>query len=395
MPQTDQKSRQLELVMALDKARDATESNTDPNAMFVAIVEILKEFFHADVCAIMLTAEDSDDIEMIAASGISEEIAIEMCRLSMSLTEPKSVSTETWPHSLGIHIIHDPVESSLGGLFLARSTAPFAEEDVELLKVAESQIDSAVLQAHMVWNLGHHNRQLEAIYQIDRMRDSNPNENDLINHFTTIIVEFFKAELVMIFLSHIDDGDLVLRGMIDKENLPMGALDTIRELTGNLKIPQLIETPQTIEAIKLLAAPLNVSGVRLGSVVIGRKTSFTIADHRLIFAMTSQMDSAIAHSRVIQQLYQRNRELETIYHIDQIRDSEDDFDKMLQKVLLELCRAVSSEMGYLMLYNEKDQTQLELKATNSRRHHDLSYLLRCNQENVARCTQSRRPGVLQ
>jgi adenylate cyclase len=79
--------------------------------------------------------------------------------------------------------------------------------------------------------------------------------------------------------------------------------------------------------------------------------------------MMTQMDSAIVHSRVMQQLAQRGKELEIIYRIDHIRDQEGDFDIMLQRVLTEICRAVSGELGYLMLYNDvKGEEPLELKA---------------------------------
>jgi adenylate cyclase len=88
-----------------------------------------------------------------------------------------------------------------------------------------------------------------------------------------------------------------------------------------------------------------------------------MADQRLIFAMMTQMDSAIVHSRVTQQLARRTQELEVIYRIDHIRDEENDFDLMLQRVLAEICRVVSSEVGYLMLYDEDNELEpLELKA---------------------------------
>lgn len=358
-----QKDRQLDLLMALDRARDAVESHADPNAMFDAIVSILKDFFQADVCAVMLVAENSDELECIATSGVSEHIAIELCRQSMRMAKPTAISSDLYHHNLGIHIIHDAIGASLGGLFLARKTAPFTQADIDLLEVAESQIDSAIMQARLIWNIANRNRELEAIYQLDRMRDSNPDENELISHFTSILTESFQAEVALLFLSHIDSGEMMLRGIVDKNNMPLSAVETIRGLTGHLNLPQVIQPPPEIQDIDLLAAPLIVAGIKMGSVVVGRHRAFTVADHRMLFALMSQMDSAIVHSRVIQQLHQRNKELETIYHIDKIRDSENEFDVMLQQVLAELCKVVSSEMGYLMLYNEREERQLELKAT--------------------------------
>src|SRR5690606_33551540 len=129
-----------------------------------------------------------------------------------------------------------------------------------------------------------------------------------------------------------------------------------------IQVPQVISTPAGIEQLMLLAAPFLVAGVRLGAVVVGRKIPFTMADQRLIYAMMTQMDSAIVQSRLSQQLARRTRELEIIYHIDRIRDEESDFDEMLHRVLAEICKAVSGEIGYLMLYNLDKEDTLELKA---------------------------------
>jgi len=360
-----QKERQLDLVLALDRARDSVELTEDPNSMFEAIVDLIKSYFDADVCAIMLMDDKALYIESIVYRGMEEDDAIQMCKQAMKLHKPGSISSTSWNYNLGVHIIHDHKGQSLGGLFLGRTSSLFNEADVTLLQVAETQIDSAIIQAHKMWELAQQNLQLEAIYQIDRLRDDNPDESDLINSFTGMLVDYFKAELCMVFLSHIDDGEMILRGMVDKENVPYSAMSAIERLTDHITMPQVIESPEELKSMTLLAAPLIVSGLQLGSVVIGRKRAFTSGDHRLIYAMISQMDSAIVHSRVVKQLLQRNHELETIYRIDKIRDSEVEFEEMMHKVLNELCNAAASEMGYLMLYKEDGEEQLQLQAATA------------------------------
>jgi adenylate cyclase len=190
-------------------------------------------------------------------------------------------------------------------------------------------------------------------------------ETQLIQNLTTLLLENFKADLCLFSVSHIDQGDLIIRGIVDKRDLPAGALEAIRDAASQITIPQTIATPRGIPDLLLLAAPFIVSGVRIGAVVVGRKKYFSIADHRLLYAMMSQMDSAIVHSRISTQLAQRNRELETIYRLDHIRDQEIDFEHMLQQVLHELQKAVMCEAGYIMLYKERGEEQLELKATTS------------------------------
>lgn len=357
------KDRQLDLIMALDRARDALEVNDDPHTMFSAIMEILTATFNADACAILLLAENGDHVESMVHTGAPDDVADALCRAAMKLESPASLSSLDWAHTLGMCIVRDETKAVLGGLFIARKSEPFTDEEIALLTIAESQIDSAVVHARLIWKLASRNLELEAIYQIDRARDANPNESDLIGRFSTLVTEYFKAEICLVFLSHIDTGEMLLRGVMHRGELPPETLNAIQNLTGDVTIPKVIETPKEIEEINLLASPFIVSGVKIGAVVVGRQSPFTPADHTLLFAMTSQMDSAIVHCRVIEQLNQRNKELETIYRIDHIRDTETDLDSMLQTVLHELCSVVGSEIGYLMLFTETEQRTLELKAT--------------------------------
>ncbi len=358
-----QKERELLLVLALDHARDSLEDDGDPHQMFVAIAHLLKGHLKADAAAVMLVAETSDDVETVAAVGLPEDTASDLCREAMKLEHPGQVRTTLWPHTLGVQVILDEEGYPLGGIFLGRRSSPFEPSEISLLNLAESQIDSAVIQARTIWKLSQRNRELEAIYHIDRLRDDTATESDLISGFATILLDYFKADLCMVILSHVDSGELVVRGVVDKHDLPATALEAIRDLTTDIRIPQVIPTPANIDSLTLLAAPFIVGGVRHGAVVIGRKTPFSIADHRLLFAMTSQMDSAVVHARTNQQLNLRRRELEAIYQIDHIRDKETELDAMLHQVLGELCKAVTSEVGYLMLYNADKEELLELKAS--------------------------------
>ncbi len=356
-----EKERQLQLAMAFDNVRDSLDDDDDPLPMFQSIAKLLKDTFEAEACAIMLMSETSEEVESISNIGVPDDIAINLCRQAIQYESPTALETKLWPHTLGAQIALKGLHP-LGGFFVARKSQAFNDADVRLFKLAENQIDSAIIQARTVWKLAERNRELEAIYHIDRLRDDMVDEETLISNFTNILIEQFEAELCMIIISHIDSGDFIVRDMVDKQDIPKAALESIRELTGDIRMPQVIPTPSGISGLMLLAAPFIVSGERLGAVVIGRGSVFSIADHRLLFAMTSQMDSAVAHSRMSQQLAYRNKELEVIYRIDHIRDKEHDFDTMLQHVLTELCRAVSSEMGYLMLYTEEREEQLELKA---------------------------------
>ncbi|HUN05562.1 MAG TPA: adenylate/guanylate cyclase domain-containing protein [Aggregatilineales bacterium] len=359
------RERELQLIFALDRARDRLHDNDEPQTMFEAIVALLKEQFKAEACAILLVTETSDDVEMLAYSGMDEPSALTTCQTALSNTSIDVVPQTPWTYTLGSQIFL--ADYPMGSFVLGRTTTDFTPEERALLKTAETQLDSAVVQARTVWKLAQRERELDAIYEIDHLRDKTQSEADLISGFTAILLEQFKADLCLIMLTHTDSGDMLLRGIIDRYDLNEDNLNIIRENASSITIPQVIPSPAGIPGLYLLAAPLIVDGTRHGAVVTGRKAAYSVGDHRLLHAMMSQMDSAVVHIRALSQLASRNRELEIIYRIDRIRDREADFDRLLQSVLTELSQVVASEMGYIMLYSDDEADALEMRSYTSER----------------------------
>lgn len=359
MDALQQKEHELALVMRIDQVRDTLNDDGDPQNMFDALINLIKVWFECSAVAIILVAETSDDIELISASGMPTQIATELCQTALHKSGTQLIPDAPWEHTLGIQIILD--DYPLGGLVIGRDGQPFSEGEMTELALTESQLDSAIMQARMTWKLAQRNRELEAIYEIDRLRDRASNESEIIRDFTAIASDYFKADFCLILLTQPNTKDMIVRSILDKHDIHETVLREIQDKAAHLTIPQVITTSQETH-IKLLAAPFVVSTNRLGAVVIGRSNPFSIGDHRLLHAMMTQMDSAVVHIRTLQQLTQRKRELEIIYKIDHIRDQEKDLDTMLQAVLYELTQTISSEMGYIMLYNEGGEQELELRA---------------------------------
>lgn len=351
----------LQLTLALDTIRDSVDEDGDPQRMFDAIVDLLKTQFQADACAVALLQETSDEVEAIATIGFEQGEAFDFCREAMRLSSPGAIDNPYWPHTLGNGIVLQGLP--LGGLVLARREQPFSDDDHALLDVAEKQIDSAILQARMVWKLIQRNRELNAIYQVDRLRDHIGDESRLFAAFSEVLAEQFSADFVLILSTA--GGKSTVRSLIDHRSLVADDLTFIQAQAADLQIPQVIPTPAGIPSLFLLAAPFIVGDERIGAVVVGRNSLYTLADHRLLYAMTSQMDSAVVHARVQTQLTQRSKELETIYHIDRIRDTETDFDTLLTRILAELMGAVSAELGFIMLFREDSEEQLDLRVYTS------------------------------
>ncbi len=358
-----QKERQLGLLLALDQARDAEVTNLTPSLMLKEVVRLLAAHFEVDACALMLLEETGKNVEHVICHRVDEPAAIDLCKQATHILTPAPLETDRWQYTLGLQVLLRENEAPLGGVFIARSDKEFDVTDVNLLRLAESQIDSAIVQVRMIYGLHHRNRELEAIHQIDELRDRAQDEAELISGFAILIGEYLDAGLCLVFTERPDNSGLWLRGLTDKFGLSAEELSRIREATGDITEARLIQIEALRDDVHLLASPLIVGDTRLGAVVAGREGEFDVMSLRLMRGLAAQMDSALVHWRTMRELHHRNRELEAIYEIDHIRDTEDDLDKMLTQVLQTLCQAVSAEIGYLMLYNAQNEDQLEQKAS--------------------------------
>ena len=356
------KDRQLEILMGIDRIRDTVDQGQTPHNMFNAIASLLKRFFSADAAGVMLIQDDTQNVEALSAISVPEDMALSLCREAMHFDRPFPLKSSVWAHSLAVQIQIDNTGVVVGGFFVARDGIPFNEEDSELMTAAESQIDSAVMQARTMWKLAERNRELEAIFQIDHLRDSSPDERSLLNSFSAVVLKNFEADFCIVFTEFEDNRDVIIRGNLHQDSLPQRLQNRLRIRSTEAQSTQVIPSPPELSQYQLLAAPLRVSGTTVGSVIVARKKIYSSPENRLLFAMMSQIDSAVVKHRISRQLEQRNRELESIYRIDHIRDQDSELEVMLHAVLDELCNAVNCEMGYIMLYNDNEES-LELKAS--------------------------------
>lgn len=357
------KQLQLDLLIAMDAARDGVDEDSDPMMMFRHIVRLLKVYFEADASSVLLVDVKTGETELIAAVGMPQDMGMTLAGDAMQFKTPQALSESAWKYTLGLRIFIDREKTVAGGIVLARDSKAFEQDAVDLLKLAESQIDSAVVQARTMWRLAERNRELEAIYQIDRLRDDATDEDTLFMSFGKLLIKQFDGTFCQIVLADKESRTLETRCLINEHPLSDTALSQTIELTRDIQTTTIMPVPAEFGDIYLLAAPFIISGRRLGAVIVGRRREFAIRDTRLMVAMTSQMDSAIAKARTALELAQRTLELETIYKIDRIRDEQHDMDEMLSHVLEELCDVVSSEIGYLVLYNPDKNEPLAIRTS--------------------------------
>lgn len=108
--------------------------------------------------------------------------------------------------------------------------------------------------------------------------------------------------------------------------------------------------------------PIILNNELLGNITAGKTGSYPDAETvKLIETAESQLDSAIIQSYRMNKLENREKELNTIYKIDRIRDRHYTFEKMLSKVITEVKMLVQSDASFIMLYDKRAE---DLKLTD-------------------------------
>jgi adenylate cyclase len=218
--------------------------------------------------------------------------------------------------------------------------------------------------------LGQKEKELEIILAIDRIRDGTTDMQQLLSSTVEIVTSYLDADLCLMSLVEEESGELELKMVDDRQGifgqLSQDALRKAAEQSTSIGHVSVLDDTFGLRqqgVSHLLAAPLLIGGEQLGSLLLlNKQRGFDQDDIDLLEAVVSQTDSAVVHARTYGHLQQRNKELETIYKIDRIRDSGLEFQPMLNAVLNDLCQAITAEVGFIMLFDETGQ-QLELKAS--------------------------------
>lgn len=226
--------------------------------------------------------------------------------------------------------------------------------------------------------------ELALVVALDDIRDNAPDPAAMFSQIVNRLAEEFHTDLCLLAVIHRDTGDLEMKSLNQRDDiLQRLGPDNIQKLaesgvrwngaallTGAEAREQAgIANPFAVDDLFVAVVPIVMGqNARLGALVMARLgDAFTDQDRRLLTLVETQLDSAVIQGHTYYQLALRNKELETIYRVDRIRDQNLGFDDMLNKALHELKEVIQAEMGFIMLYHQPSD-HLEMRAYT---HDDL------------------------
>ena len=208
-------------------------------------------------------------------------------------------------------------------------------------------------------------RELSAIYALDSLRDSTDTPEAYVAGCAAIIRSVVQPDLLQLITLDLEDcpaQHITVERWRPADGAALMALVSAALTEGR-------DGTLSADDGAVMVRALKIKQERLGVLVLGRKGgAWQPNDERLINAMCSQIDSAMASLRVLAHLQSRNRELETIYTLDRLMDTTPDFDVALGEALRLLGETIGATWSFIMLYTA-DEHELELRAAS---HSDIS-----------------------
>lgn len=199
-------------------------------------------------------------------------------------------------------------EGAPGLLVLVRRSRPFAEADLELLRVGSTQIDNALRYLLSQRRLQEETRVLRTVLKIDRIRDTSRNLDELLDRCLSEVCQAANAMVGFVMLYDQHGNHLELRASTDRSVHADGeSMARIMQASDEaVHCGNLVHRTYPDGALRaLLGMPLilndRVIGV-LGVFNYRNGETFREIDERLLQAISSQMDTAIFENLQTQQM---------------------------------------------------------------------------------------------
>ena len=322
--------KKLDLILAIDHIRDTA---ADPSTMLTNIVNLLTDNLKADFCMLTLLDRETGIPELKSINDRTQkfsqigpavtrelaERAINLDHLAIWKAAEVLDLSQSQPQITDLRLAAVPIimgeNERLGALLLARSHPPFAEEDLELLAIAESQIDSAVIQGYAYNELQQYVKELKTIYRIDHIRDQSETFDEMLNAVLEEVCQVIQAEMGLAMLYDQAGQRLELRAATHHDLFQVSPYyESVSKIANeSLEQATLIYKNDLDNGLRsVMCMPLILNDKIIGVLgVVNRygPHGFTSDDRRLLKAIGSQLDTAIFESierRRLQQVLGRS-----------------------------------------------------------------------------------------
>jgi adenylate cyclase len=310
-------ARALALILAIDRVRD---SAPDEREMASAIVTTLADAVEAELCLLCLRDDDTGELEVRALidrvgaydDGLTEQALLDLAQRAADAKGAEFMRTDLVLNDRPLTFcIAGPLrvgDESLGALLLLNADRAFDSGEITLVQDAVTQIDYAMQHNRTLRELRRRQRELEAIYRIDRVRDGDPQFQELLDAVLAEVVAALETETGYLMLYDRVGNQLELRA-VTGGNLfgAETAAHLIRAVSDEaVETGKLVNSSYSQGPIRaMLGMPLILRDKLIGVLGVANpkdRTRFSRSDVQMLHAIASQMDTAIFESLQTQRM---------------------------------------------------------------------------------------------
>ncbi|MEM9774843.1 MAG: adenylate/guanylate cyclase domain-containing protein, partial [Chloroflexota bacterium] len=220
-------------------------------------------------------------------------------------------------------------------------------------------------------------RILNMIMTIDSIRDNYPEPTVMVDKIVEFVAESYDTDVCLMALLNHETEQVEVQSIQERPGTDADLTDSITTIDvlvtamglNGITIwreetqPQNLTLPNDVEiAVMPIILKKNEP---LGVMMLACRThAFSDHDVECLEYIEDHIDSAVIQGHNYYEMEHRNRQLELINKIDQVRDQHMPIDQMLDTVLKILISEIPSEQGYAMLYDKSDKS-LVLRASTS------------------------------
>jgi len=309
-------SRALDFAAAVNELL-ATASNE--RELTTALVSRLATVVAAEACLLCLRDEESCELQVrviVDRQARLETAALE-CLRELAGQAAASETTTFLEANVPLadrqpgYCLAVPLRcgaTNLGAVILLNVDRPFSPDESALVSAAVKHLDAAVQYLRLGQELRRRQKELEAIYRIDRIRDRQLDFEAMLNMLLNEVCHYIQAEVGFLLLSDWAGQQLELRATTESDLFRDVAVTQILRAAAAQAVQEAQPVHQTLTTgsiRSLICQPLILRGRLIGVLGVANRqgrATFTRHDREMLRAICSQIDTAIFENLQTQRL---------------------------------------------------------------------------------------------
>lgn len=304
--------KQVDLMLMIDTVCDNAE---DDVAAMMGAVSLIVQALEAEIGLLSWFDANTQQLEMRSLvdrigvlTSANQALLYRMSQTACVLSAIQPLSSAA-PDAGDLHWLGAPLrvkDQVLGALLLGNVERPFHQDEVALLMAGTAQLDSALLHFRTIQELRFERQELRTLYAVDRIRDKGLPFSDMLDAVLVELCTVVPAEAGFIMLYDTGGHQLELRAATDRNLLGLvEQYQLVQEAASEAVVRgQPTVRSQPIGPIRsLICLPLILNERVIGVLGVLNRTDreeFTRVDRRLLWAIASQIDTAIFEGLQIQ-----------------------------------------------------------------------------------------------